>query len=370
VQLARAMRGAVPPYLSETKMRSSITMKSLGLAVVASLSVACGSSSDPSTPVVTHDTGVADTSSAIDTGAVVDDTGSVAVDTGTAIDTGTLGDTAAPTACTTFTKTTIAAMRAGKSGCYELDTVVSIGTTPSTKSPTLYVQDAAGGDLSAIVAKCSSTSTAHPCTVASSVAAIADGRSVTITGDYVKSKTSGIEDFYVTSITDLAAATAPAPGLATLAEVARGAKTTRLWYQKVSVTLAAPETLKMYDWTPAELAYAGATKCPYQFGFGMLPSAVTATAGMACSGTTSQPAGVSMPDAAEILVGTDFYKTFLVTSDCRCNATFKVKTPTATSAVTGTFSGILNFDVPSGATTGYQFVMPKADADFPISGTM
>jgi hypothetical protein len=270
----------------------------------------------------------------------------------------------------TYTTSSIAAMRQGTvSGCFEMDNVVSIAVTPSAGSPKLYVQDAGGGMYSAMLTSCSSTSTAHPCTVASTVHGIAVGQSVTIQGTYIKSKTSGYESFYIDTITDNGAATPPAAATATLTDVSRGGTNKGLAFQKVTATISASDPLVMYDWTPTEFVYQGATKCPYQFGFGMIPKSANQTATAACTNTTSQPAGQTTPNAAEILIGTDFYNGFTVSSDCRCAATFTDKEPTGTSQLKGSITGMLVFDVPFGATAGYYYIAPTSATDAAISNT-
>ncbi|HEX6836910.1 MAG TPA: hypothetical protein VF334_10085, partial [Polyangia bacterium] len=85
-----------------------------------------------------------------------------------------------------YQPSTVAAMRQGASGDFELGGVISIGRSPSTSSPRLFVQDAAGGDFSAIVTHCSSTSVTHPCAVAATVATIPDGMRITVRGTYLK----------------------------------------------------------------------------------------------------------------------------------------------------------------------------------------
>ena len=215
------------------------------------------------------------------------------------------------------------------------------------------------------------TSTAHPCSVATAVAAIATGRSVTVQGTYIKSKTSGYETFYIDTITDNGAGTAPAAAAATIGDISRGGTNKALAFQRVTAPIAANDPLVVDDdWTPAEFVFTGATKCPYQFGFGMIPKSANATATMACTGTTSQPGGQPTPAAGEILIGTDFYKGFTVSSDCQCAASFTDKEPTAASQLKGTISGILVLDVPFGATTPYYYIAPQTNADAPISGTV
>jgi hypothetical protein len=270
-------------------------------------------------------------------------------------------------ACAGYNATTIAAMRQGvHHACAHLDGVINIGLTPSSKSPRLYVQDAAGGPFSAMGTKCSSTSTAHPCTVVGSVASAIAGHSFTIDGQYIKSS-SGFEEFYISAITDNGPGSAPAATSLQVTDIERGAKTTASWFQKVTVNVS--DTLVMYDWTPSEFVYTGATKCPYQFGFGMIPTSAGGTATAACSNSTSQPAGQTNPSSNEVLIGTDFYKGLTVSSDCRCNAMFSDKAPTASSTISGTISGILIGDSVFGTTNTYQYLAPQADADFPITNT-
>jgi hypothetical protein len=269
-----------------------------------------------------------------------------------------------------YTTSSIAAMRQGTvSGCFELDNVVSIAITPSKASPKLYVQDSGGGMFSAMRTQCSSTSTAHPCTVSAQVAAIAVGRSVTVQGTYIKSKTSGYETFYIDTITDNGAGTVPGVATATITDVSRGGTNKGLAFQYVKATIPGNDPLVMYDWTPAEFVYTGATKCPYQFGFGMIPQSAGATATAACTNTTSQPTGQTSPNAAEILVGTDFYKGFTVSSDCQCAAMYSDKEPTTTSQLKQSVAGILIFDVPFGGTTGYYYIAPTSATDASITNT-
>jgi len=271
-------------------------------------------------------------------------------------------------ACASYTTSTVAAMRQATPGCYKLVNVVSLGVTPSTKSPQLYVQDAGGGDFSAMLTKCSSTSTAHPCTVNAVVAAIANGHSVTITGTYIRTSSTTFEEFFIDSITDNGATTAPAAATATLADIERSGAAKNLRFQRVTLNILPADMLQMYDWTPSEFVNSGATACPYQFAFAMLPKSVTGqTAAGACAGSASQPAGVTSPSASEVLIGTDFFKGFTASSDCRCAKTFTDMEPTATSTLSGTVSGLLVFDVPFGGTAGYYYLNPQTTADAPIT---
>jgi hypothetical protein len=276
-----------------------------------------------------------------------------------------------PDLCTSYTTSTIASMRQGTvTGCFELDNVVTLGTTPSTKSPQVFVQDAGGGDFSALLTKCSSTSTTHPCAVAATVAGLADGHSVTLKGTYIKTHSTTFEEFFIDSVTDNGAGTAPASATATLAQIERGGTAANLRFQHVTVTISATDTLQMYDWTPSEFADSAATACPFQFGFGMIPKSVTATKGAACTNATSQPPGQLSPNPAEVLIGTDFFDGFTVSSDCQCAKKFSDTEPVAASTLVGTVSGLLVFDVPFGGTVGYYFLDPKTLTEAPISGTV
>jgi len=271
-------------------------------------------------------------------------------------------------ACVSYLTSPIATMRQGTPGCFKLENVVSLGVTPSTKSPKLFVQDAGGGDFSAMLTKCSSTSTSHPCSVNAAVAAIPDGHSVTITGTYIRTSSTTFEEFFIDSITDNGAGTVPAPATATLANIERSGTAKNLRFQRVTANISAADMLQMYDWTPSEFSNTSATACPYQFGFAMLPKSVTGqTATPACTSGTAQPAGQVSPNAAEVLIGTDFFKGFTVSSDCRCAKTFTDMEPSATSTLTGAVSGLLVFDVPFGGTVGYYYLDPKTTADAPIT---
>ena len=117
--------------------------------------------------------------------------------------------------CSTYTASSIANMRQGNSGCFELDGVVTLATTPvSSKgtSVTIYVQDAAGGTWSGLRLSCSSTSTSHPCSAFATAKNVLAGRSDNVTGHYIKSSAAkgGYEEFPIDSISDVGAGTAPA----------------------------------------------------------------------------------------------------------------------------------------------------------------
>ncbi|MDB4967446.1 MAG: hypothetical protein JWN44_3135 [Myxococcales bacterium] len=291
--------------------------------------------------------------------------------TGGGGDGGTAGGDMATGGTKTYTMATVAAMRQGAPGDYQLTDVVAIGLTPSSTSPHLFVQDAGGGDYTAIKTNCSSTSTSHPCQVSSTVKTVALGHKVTVKGTFIKSSTAngGTEDFYIDSITDNGAGTAPATATVMLADVIKGNGTAmkKLWFQHV--TVMNPGTLVAYDLSPPELAFSGATKCPYQLGFAVAPMGTTgAAAALSCADATTQPATATAPDAAEIYIGTDFFKDFNVASDCRCTAMFHDKEVTATSTATA-LSGILVYDTVFGSmpVKSYLYVSPLNTTDLALT---
>lgn len=275
-----------------------------------------------------------------------------------------------------YMTSTIAAMRQMPAGQadIELDNVIAIALTPSTKSPKLFVQDAAGGDYSAIEADCSSTSSSHPCSVASTVHTTVIGDKVTVKGTYSKSGTAkgAFEVFYIDSITDNGAGTAPAPLMLSQTDIERATDATmagfaKTFFQKVTVTPT--EDINMYDWTPTDLKYSGSwpgcTTVPYVFGFGMIPSSVTGvTATAACTVKTAPAPSQTTSDSHEILIGTNFYKDFQVSSDCQC-----AKTPTTVPAANTVWAsgkpitGILNYDVAVGASAGFKIFSPTQMPD-------
>jgi hypothetical protein len=283
-------------------------------------------------------------------------------------DSGTGGGGDMAVAGKTYTMATIAMMRGGAPGDYEMDDVVAIALTPSSKSPKLVVQDSTGGDFSAIQLTCSGSSASHPCTVASTVHTVTLGHKVTVKGTYIKSKlaSGGTETFYLDSITDNGAGTAPAPVMVDETAIERATDTSvagwnaKFW-QKVTVTPT--EALVMYDWTPTDLKFSGTwpgcTTAPFVFGFGMIPTSAMTTATAACTVKTAPAPSQATSDGKEILIGTDYYKDFAVSSDCQC-----AKAPTMVPGATTTWpmgmamTGILGYDAPIGGTMGYKYFSP------------
>jgi hypothetical protein len=278
-------------------------------------------------------------------------------------------------ACTSYTMGTIASMRMGtKSGCFELDNVVTTALTASTTNPHLFVEDAAAGPFSAMLTQCESHSMTHPCSVAATVAGLAIGHSVTVKGTYIKTKSTTFEEFFIDTVTDNGATTAIPAATATLADIERGGSNAGLRFQYVSVNIATADALEMYDFTPVEFTDSAATSCPFVTGFGMIPkSAAGATVASAqCVGSGSaatQPPGVTTPSANEVLFATDFFKTFEVDPDCKCARTPSVE-PETTSKLSGTLKGMLLFDVPFNGTMGYYYVDPTTATDAPITPTV
>ena len=275
-------------------------------------------------------------------------------------------------ACTSYTAGPIASMRMGtKSGCFELDNVVTTALTASTTNPHLFVEDSAAGPFSAMMTECESHSTTHPCSVASTVTGLAMGHSVTVKGTYIKTKSTTFEEFFIDTVTDNGATTAIPAATATLADIERGGSNAGLRFQYVSVNIPAGQELEMYDFTPVEFTDSAATSCPFVTGFGMIPKGMGTVATAQCVGSGSaatQPGGVATPSANEVLFGTDFFKTFEVDPDCKCARTPSVE-PTTTSTYSGTLKGMLLFDVPFNGTMGYYYIEPTTAADAPIANT-
>ena len=331
--------------------------KAIGSFALSSLFLAaCGGSSST--------TSAADMSHASTQDLSQSSTGDMAVAQG--------GDMSTATGCAgVYTTSTISTMRQGASGCYELDAVVTTAVNASAKKVvTFYVQDAAGGDYSAVRVVCSSTSTTHPCAAFSTASATAPAHSVTLKGTYIKSSAAkgGFEEFYLDDYTDSGAGTIPAPAALAQTDFERGTTTASTgkplaayYFQIVTATIT--DKLTMFDWSPPE--YASTTGTCKQYGFGLIPASAGATAGAACTGTT-QPAGQATANPKEVLVATDFYNGFKFTSDCVCGPKYMDPVPTAGQGVTGAVTVLLGYDVPFGATAGYVYVDPMQNASFNI----
>ncbi len=255
---------------------------------------------------------------------------------------------------------TVSAMRQGAPGDYELDDVIAIGVTPSGSH--IFVQDAAGGDFTAIRANCSSSSPSHPCPVQTTVKGVAAGHKVTIKGTYIKSKVAsgGTESFYIDFISDNGAGALPPVATVTLADVQQSsvamatmaAPANRKWWFQ-HVTVSSPGTMAMYDLSPAVFKNTQMNpSCAYWYGWGVAPSGTSGAAGtLSCDASCAtsppgaactQPTGVAL-NAAEVLIGTDFYNVFKGSSDCACYSKFSDKIVTA-SSTTSKLGGILVYD--------------------------
>lgn len=279
------------------------------------------------------------------------------------------------------TPSTIALMRAAGPGTYQLDGIVGYARTPSNASPKLLAQDAAGGDLSAILMNCSSTSQAHPCTEGDKIKALDFPRIVNVKGLYLKtSAAKGMSEiFYIESLTDVGPATEPTRATVPLATIQRSAwaltptmtNPARLKaFQRVSIDLGGG-TLNFYDMSPPECT-TDSTSCnsfPYQTCFGMH---VGEAGSNVCTNKTDQPASTGTVDA-EILIGTDFYSGFKVSADCRCAGGHSNKMPSPTSTLTS-LQGVLFMDVADDASTPFFYVAPEtgtgAGTDCPLSNTV
>jgi hypothetical protein len=262
-------------------------------------------------------------------------------------------------------------MRMGaKSGCFRVGgtPVVTLAMVNSSKTGTIAIQDSAGGDYSAIIGSCHTsgkTGMKYPCTQLSSFAGVVAGHGVTISGYYDYYAMYHDENFYVLdqAVTDSGAAgTVPAALTTYTADQITFGSTipTKDLFQKITVA----GTMKVYEMAPAQLKFSGTfSSCqtiPYTFGFGVIPSASTATPGPTCTmGGTPMPVGAAQ-DAAEILVSTTFYKSFTKTTDCMCvrNAPDLLAIGTTLS----TFSGILSIDTST--TTPIPEILPTTNADF------
>lgn len=279
-------------------------------------------------------------------------------------DAGGDGAPVATTSCQTYAPTAIAKMRnPATAGCYELAHVALVARTSSTTTPRLYVQDAAGGDYSAIMAKCSSTAS-HVCTpdALTTSLALLDGESVTIHGYYHVGK-NGFEELYVESIVDDGATLPlPAPIKLQVADLQRDARAKAQWFQKASVDVSATDPLVMYDFSPAEFQLTGS--CPAWEGFGMIPSSASKPAGGGCAGSSNPPSAA--PEPREILVGRQFFHRFTHSSDCACAAAHKQRLVAATATVTGAVSGILILEEHKGSSAVFQVFEPTSNKDFAL----
>jgi len=290
-----------------------------------------------------------------------------------------------PPDCATFQSVSVRELRSDFwSGCFELRHVVVVARTGSSSAPRVYVQDPRGGQLSAIVAKCSGAS-AHACSALTSarVLQLLNGADVTVRGSYHRDMQNGFEELYLDEVVDHGTLLdIPAPATLTVAQLARSARVRGKWFQVAAVD--ASETtdangltisnfrLTMYDLSPTEFRLGGPA-CPHWSGFGMIPlQAVSRPVGVeafvasACdTGMTpyANPPSVELPDPREILIGRRFFDSFSWSTDCACaDATHLLSESTSTD---GPMVGVLGLEVNPSTGEGYQVFDPLSKAQFP-----
>jgi hypothetical protein len=270
-----------------------------------------------------------------------------------------------------FPPTSIVSMRKGQaSGCFELTNVGLVARTDSPSEPRLYVQDAATGDFSAVLAKCAATAT-HACPAAVRTAipqlydTFTDGAKLNLRGYYQFGAVTQFEEFYIEDIVDTCSTMSrPAPIKLAVTELTRDARTAAAkWFQRATVDIPATDPLVLYDFSPPELLL-GQPACPDSAGFAMIPRSSGSTAPAACSGQTNPPARTPT-DPNEILVGRQFFNQFLYSADCACSGTTQ-RLVSATSSVSGSVVGYLILEQDKGATSAYQVFEPAADQSFPV----
>ncbi len=275
---------------------------------------------------------------------------------------------------TGYTASSIAGMRsAGAKGCFKFTGVVTLAVNyNSTTYVDFYVQDTAGGDYSAIKAECSTksgdVSAGAGCLVDHNTAkSVLAGRSMTLSGFYNKTA-NGLEFFNVIdNADDTGTGTAPAALSVAAASATKGsALTAQNFYQSATIT-GGP--FKMYDFAPVSETNGSFSACataPSVFGFGIIPSSDSSdTPGGGCpntdGGTPTAPSGNE--SASEIIVGTDIYRTFTGTTDCKCYGTGSTLYTNTT-----TFSALKGILIPQGSGPSFTTsVSPAADADLPHS---
>jgi hypothetical protein len=275
-------------------------------------------------------------------------------------------------ACPSYPSTSIAAIRNPPvaSGCYELSHVGLVARTDSPTEPRIYVQDAGGGDFSAMDAKCTTTAThACPASVKSKISQLADtaqaGAQISVRGYFVHGTVGGFEQFYIEDLVDEGKTVPrPAPIALSVADIKRDARTPAKWFRRANVTIPAQDPLVMYDFSPTDLQLAGSTACPNYAGFAMIPMSAGVAAPSACMGTMN-PASRAL-DPNEVLIGRQFFNQFLFSTDCGCMAGTSQKPLTPTSSISGTGLGYLIIEQDKGSTAAYQVFEPAADQTFTL----
>jgi hypothetical protein len=279
---------------------------------------------------------------------------------------------AGPSACPSYMPTSIVAIRNPPvaSGCYELSHVGLVARTDSPTEPRIYVQDANGGDFSAILAKCAATAThVCPASVSAMIPQLFDtmqsGAQLTVRGYYQHGTVGGFEEFYIEALVDEGKmVTRPAPITLSVSDLARDARVAAKWFRRATVAIAAQDPLVMYDFSPADLRLATSAACPNYAGFAMIPKSAGTAATSGCTNATSPKGHATNPK--EILIGRQYFNQFLFSSDCACMAGTNQRMLTPTSSVSGTVLGYLILEQDKNSTSPYQVFEPAADASFPI----
>jgi hypothetical protein len=276
------------------------------------------------------------------------------------------GGNGADMAMKTYAKSSIAGMRTGaKPGTYELDDVVVVGVSSSPSKPELYVTDPTQPDFGAMQIHCYSTGT-HICSLVAMVKTLGRGTSVTLQGTYIRSGKDAtlFEEFYLDNLTVGATGNALNPVTVAAADISKSVRTPAKWFQYV--TLAA--SLQVYDLSPSEAVFVGAKACPYQLGFALIDASKSPAAAACATGNVQPPVMTTAPDASEVLIKTDFYSTFKVSSDCKCNAMYPGNTQVAPAMKTSALSGILITDsvYNSNPEVYYQYIAPVLSTDLPL----
>jgi hypothetical protein len=270
--------------------------------------------------------------------------------------------------CADFTSSSIAAMRAlGGSGCYELGHVLVVAREPNSATSRLYVQDAAGGPMSAIVAKCSSSSS-FSCadSVAVTATQLLVGTAITARGYYQRGKESGFEELYLADLLDEGKLVPlPEPAHLDISRLARDEREPAAWFQMADVEVPPSDPLTMYDFSPAEFLRSGA--CPISSGFAMIPASAGAPAPSGCNGNANPP-GIASPDPREVLIGRQFFSTFWASTDCQCAAASKQHLLAPTGTLVGSIRGLLVLEALPGSLRGYQVFQPISKMSFPVIG--
>jgi hypothetical protein len=268
--------------------------------------------------------------------------------------------------CRDYVDATIAELRqADGSGCFQLSHVVLAARTPSVQSPRLYLQDPAGGDFSALMAKCAGDSQrACPASAVSATRDLLNGSLVTVRGYYHQGSRSGFEELYLDAVIDEGSfADVPAPVVLSASDVAKSARRPESWFQVVSVTIPEDDPWVMADLSPSELELG--SECPRWAGFSMVPASRALPVPADCT-NGQNPDGSSAAMGDEILIGRQFYDSFWASTDCACAVTQHQHLLSPYATLVGATRAVLMLSQSNGAT--FQILQPLAKRDFPVSG--